>query len=237
MPKYIEDAYLKEFVTKVISVKEGKFVVLEDTIFYPNSGGQVNDEGKLIAADGEVNVIFVGKFGGSISHQVEPENVLKEGDEVTCVLDWDRRYKLMRSHTAAHLISYFIEEEIGAKITGNQLGLDKCRIDFSLENFDKELLMSFESKVNALIKKGGEVESKVVNREEAAEISTKLSALAKGLPPEIKEVRLVGVKGLVLEACGGTHVKDIKEISKVKFIKFKNAGANNRRIYFEILDE
>ena len=98
--KYMDESYMKEFDTIVKSVKDNKYVVLEDTIFYPTSGGQPNDTGKLIREDGEeFPVVYVGKFDGNISHEVSKEG-LKEGDKVKCVIDWDRRYKHMRYHTA-----------------------------------------------------------------------------------------------------------------------------------------
>src|SRR3989338_4764046 len=117
---YLTDSYQKECTATVISVKDGKFVILDQTVFYPKSGGQANDEGVINTSAGrEVKVIFVGKFDGQISHKVEPENVLKEGDKVTCIVNWERRYKLMRMHTAAHLLSAIMNKETNVLITGN----------------------------------------------------------------------------------------------------------------------
>src|SRR3989344_4630266 len=118
---YLADSYAKECAANVLFLKDGKFVVLDQTVFYPKSGGQANDTGIIRTNDGrEVKVIFVGKFDGQISHQVQPENVLKEGDKVHCIIDWDRRYKLMRMHTSAHLLSAVINKESGVLITGNE---------------------------------------------------------------------------------------------------------------------
>ena len=102
---YMNDMFMKEFDAKVISVKDDKFIVLDKTAFYPKSGGVDCDTGIMKTEDGkEYNVIFVGKFSGEISHEVNSSG-LKEGDIVHCVLNWDRRYKLMRYHTSAHILS------------------------------------------------------------------------------------------------------------------------------------
>ena len=234
---YMRDCYKKEWDTKVKSVKDGKFVVLEESYFYPASGGQPWDEGTLKTTDGrEVNVVYAGKFGGVISHQVEPENVLKEGDDVHCKLDWERRYKHMRMHTAAHIISHIFQDKKGALITGNQLGTDKSRIDYQLEDYNPEEMKSYEPLVNEVVKKALPVHAEFLNREEAEEKVAKLSNLKVGFPEDIKEVRLLTIEGFDVQACGGTHLKNTSEVGTVKFIKFDNKGKNNRRVYYELAD-
>ncbi|MBS7634798.1 alanyl-tRNA editing protein, partial [Candidatus Bathyarchaeota archaeon] len=104
---YLADSYLKECDATVVKVTQGKYVVLDQTIFYPKGGGQPHDTGEIIRGDEVFNVVYVGKFGDEISHEVDREG-LKEGDKVRCFLDWERRYKFMRSHTAAHLLASLI---------------------------------------------------------------------------------------------------------------------------------
>ena len=118
------------------SVKDGKYVALDQTVFYPKGGGQPHDTGKIIKGDEKYDVLYVGKFSGEISHEVDRTG-LQPGDKVHCVLDWDRRYKLMRSHTVAHLVASLLNKGTGALITGNQLEVDHVRFDFSLETFDQ----------------------------------------------------------------------------------------------------
>ena len=125
---YYFDAYLKEFEAEVLEV-DGKYIVLDKTAFYATGGGQPCDTGKIISKE-EYNVVSVGKVDGKISHEVDKEG-LKTGDRVKGVIDWDRRYKLMRMHTAAHIISSLIHNKTGALITGNQLDTDKTRVDYS----------------------------------------------------------------------------------------------------------
>ena len=118
---YLLDCYLKEFEASVESVKDDKYVVLDKTAFYPNAGGQPYDTGKFIKNGEEFKVVFAAKFGDVISHEVDKPG-LKPSDKVKGVIDWDRRYRLMRMHTAAHVISIIIEIDANALITGNQCG-------------------------------------------------------------------------------------------------------------------
>lgn len=246
---YLRDSYLKEFEAAVKSVKDGKFVVLDQTAFYPNSGGQPYDTGSMTReSDGKVfRVVFVGKFGGVISHEVEnPEEgtTLKGGDRVKCSIDWERRYKLMRYHTASHVLSGIIHARTGALITGNQIGLDKTRIDFSLENYDPGMLQGFIREANDKAAAGAEVRISFITREEAERISTQaspgsgpsetLSKLAKGLPPDIKEIRVVDIMGIDRQADGGTHVRNTREIGTITFVKSENKGKDRRRVYFSL---
>ena len=227
--KYLEDCYNKEFESEVLEVKD-KFIVLKETLFYPKSGGQPNDTGKL----NDYNVVFVGKFNNQISHEVDKEG-LKPGDKVKGIIDWDRRYKLMRSHTAAHIVSNVIHKETGALITGNQLELNKIRIDFSLEEFNKEKFENYIETANKVMKEGRKVSSMIVSREEATNIlGERFSMLAKGLPESIKEIRIIEIDGYAKEACGGTHVKNTSEVGEMKLLKVENKGKNNRRVYFTL---
>jgi len=232
---YLKNCYQKEFETTVKEANE-KFIILEETLFYPKSGGQACDTGKLIKDGEEYNVVFVGKFGENISHEVDKIG-LKTGDKVKGIIDWNRRYKLMRSHTAAHLVSHIIYKETGALITGNQLELEKSRIDFSLEDFDKEKMKEYTKKASEIGKEGHEIKSMIVSKEEACKILGKqFTTLAKGFPEQIKDIRIIEIKGFFTkEACGGTHVKNTKEIGKIKFLKAENKGKNRRRVYFTLI--
>lgn len=226
---YLDDVYLKEFSAKVISVKDN-FIALDKTAFYPSSGGQPHDTGTMVKDNENYPVIFTGKFDGEISHEVDKPG-LTAGDLVECKIDWDRRHKLMRMHTAAHVLSATIEKEIPSiKFTGNQLGLEKSRIDFNLEEYDKKMFKSYLEKANAIIKENKPVTTKEMPREEAV----KVCKLAMGMPNSIKNFRMVEIEGLDLQPCGGTHVKNTSEIGELEFIKSENKGKNNRRVYFKL---
>src|SRR3989338_5756438 len=139
---YMTDSYLKEFEATVESVKDDKFVVLSQTAFYPKGGGQEHDTGALLCNGEEYPVVFAGKFDGKISHEVSKPG-LKIGDKVTGKIDWDRRYRHMRMHTAAHIIDAILYNESGALCTGNQLGMEKSRIDFSLDVLDRDKIQQY----------------------------------------------------------------------------------------------
>jgi len=131
---YMNDSYLKTWDAKIINVKEHKYVILDKTAFYPKGGGQPWDEGYISKEGEKFKVVYVGKFSGEISHEVDNPG-LKEGDLVTCEIDWERRYTYMRYHTACHLVSNLLFRRTNAKITGNQIELDKARMDFSMEDY------------------------------------------------------------------------------------------------------
>ncbi|MFH1505857.1 MAG: alanyl-tRNA editing protein [archaeon] len=231
---YLKDSYLKEFEAEVKEVKDQKFVVLDKTAFYPASGGQPHDEGLMIReSDGkEFKVVYVGKFSGQISHEVEPEG-LQPGDRVKCKIDWERRYKLMKMHTSAHILSGVIENETGALISGNQLNLDKSRLDFSLEKYDWERIPFWFAESNKIVDQDLSIEISFMSRTEA-EKDPSLFKLVAGFPHKIDTIRIVDIVGLVKEADGGTHVKSTKEVGHLKFIEAKNKGKSNRRIYYEL---
>jgi len=230
---YLEDSYLKECDAIVASVKDEKYIVLDQTIFYPKGGGQPCDTGKIISGNEVYNVVYVGKFSGEISHEVDRPG-LKTGDKVHCVLDWDRRYKLMRAHTAAHLFASLLCNGTGALVTGNQLETDKIRFDFSLEQFNPEILEKYVAKTNELLKKDTPVKSYELPKEEALKIPGVVK-MAEAFPPNIPRLRIVELVDLDKQADGGTHVKNLNEVGQIKLLKTENKGKNNRRIYFTLI--
>jgi len=233
---YMEDAYLKEFEARIGNVTKGGenkfFVTLDRTAFYPDSGGQPCDTGKFVKNGIEYPVVYVGKFSGKISHEVSKEG-LKEGDVVKGIIDWERRYKLMRMHTAAHIICEIFHRHSGALITGNQLGTDKSRIDFSLENFDRDKMTEYFQKANEIIAKDLNIRAYFLPREEAMKMEG-ITKLANVLPPNVRELRIVEIEGFDMQADGGTHVKSLKEIGRINFVGAENKGKSNRRVYFTL---
>ena len=230
----MQDSYLKEFEAIVESVKDDKYVILDKSAFYPQGGGQPYDTGVFIRNGEEFPVVYVGKFSGRISHEVGKAG-LKQGDKIIGKIDFSRRYKLMRMHTAAHVLSAFFHKKAGAMITGNQLDLDKSRIDFSLENFDREKIQEYCDMSNQVIEKDLPVKIYTLPREEAMKIPDVVK-LAAALPPQVKNLRIVEIEGVDKQADGGCHVKSLKEIGKIEIIKAENKGKNNRRVYYIVKD-
>lgn len=230
----MKDSYQKEFNAQVTKV-EGNFIVLGKSLFYPSSGGQPHDTGKIMKDNRKFNVIFVKKLSQDISHEVDKPG-LQVGDHVKCIIDWDRRYKLMKGHTSAHIVSEIIHKKTQALITGNQIDLDKIRIDFSLDNFDKEKFKEYIEEANQIIQQDLPISISFTTRDEAMKLP-QISKLAKGLPEFIKDIRLVSIGNFDIQADGGTHVKSTKEIGTLEFINAENKGKNNRRLYYKIKDE
>jgi misacylated tRNA(Ala) deacylase len=229
---YLEDSYLKECDATVRSVSEGKYVVLDKTVFYPKGGGQPWDTGRMIRGSDVFDVVYVGKFSGEVSHEVAKPG-LNVGDRVHCVVDWERRYKLMRSHTAAHVFASLLCEGTGALVTGNQLEVDQTRFDFSLENFSREILEKYIADANRLFGQDVQVRWYELPREEALRIKG-VVRMAEAFPPDIPSLRIVEVVGIDRQADGGTHVRNLREIGQIEFVKAENKGKFNRRVYFRL---
>ena len=229
---FLVDSYFKESDATVVSVKDGKYVILDQTIFYAKGGGQPHDTGKIIKGNEVYNVVYVGKFSGEISHEVDRAG-LQSGDRVRYVLNWERRYKLMRSHTAAHVLASLLNQGTGALITGNQLEEDHVRFDFNLEEFDRSVLEAYLEKANQLFGTDVPVKWYDLPREEAMKIPGVVK-MAGAFPPDLPVLRIVEIVGVDKQADGGTHVKNLREVGQVQLLKTENKGKNNRRIYFKL---
>jgi len=226
---YWEDAYLTEFDATVTSI-DGNQVVLDETAFHPRGGGLLGDTGIL----GGVKVLdSVKRQDDSIAHVLECANSLTVGTQVHGVIDWDRRHRIMRMHTCAHLLSAIFHKQTGALITGNQIEPDKSRIDFSLDDFDREKMLVYCNQANEAVAKNPSVKTYFMNREEALKIPG-ITKLASVMPPALKELRIVEIEGYDLQADGGVHVRKLGEIGKIEPLKFENKGKSNRRMYFTI---
>ena len=228
---YMDDCYLTEFEATVKSAKEKK-IILDRTAFYPNSGGQLGDQGILERNGEKFTVANTIKESGEIVHETDKEG-LKQGDRIKGQLDWERRYKQMRYHTAAHIISGIFNKETGAMITGNQLNEDHGRIDFNLEAFDREKMTEYFEKANEIVRKKLPIKTYYMPREET-ENHPEIFKLVKQLPDTIKKFRIVDIEGFDRQADGGTHVKNTSEVGKIEFIGAENKGKNNRRVMFRI---
>ncbi len=229
---YMTDSYLKEFEAIVESIKDEKYVILDKTAFYPQGGGQPFDTGAILTNSQEYPVVYCGKFEGKISHEVAKPG-LKAGDKVKGRIDWDRRYRLMRMHTAAHIIDAVLYNEAKALCTGNQLGTDKSRIDFSLDVLDRDKIQQYIDMANEWVHKAVDVKIYFLPREEALKIPGVVK-LAAVMPPEVKELRIVEIPGIDLQADGGTQVNNTSEIGMISLVSVENKGKNNRRMYYTL---
>lgn len=252
---YQDDSYLKEFSAKITKkeAKESKiFLELDKTAFMPAGGGLPSDKGFIIyknPAVGEVklNVVDVKKEGGAVLHEISNEasneavnsakifEEIRENDEVLGVIEWGRRYRLMRMHTAMHIIGALFNTEYNALVTGNQIDVEVSRLDLNVQNFEKEMVEKIIQKANEIIKSGKEVKIYKMPREEALKIPN-IVKLAGAAPPNIPVWRIVEIEGVDIQADGGVHVKNTKEIGEIKLEKIENKGKNNKRVYFSLVD-
>ncbi|MBS3106689.1 alanyl-tRNA editing protein [Candidatus Woesearchaeota archaeon] len=227
---YLQDSYLKEFEATITGV-EGRLVALDKTAFYPSGGGQPCDFGSLVG-EYTYKVLSVKKISGQVVHEVDKEG-LKAGDKIKGRIDWERRYKLMRAHTASHILSEVLFRAEGCLCTGNQLDIGTCREDISIQELNEEKARGFIAETNKIISKDLPIAAQFMPTEEALKIP-QVCKLAKGLPPGLKELRIVSIGDFDIQADGGTHVKQTSEIGEIKYIGTENKGKNNRRLYFSL---
>ena len=231
---FLDDSYLKEFEATIVSVNE-KYIILDRTAFYCKSGGQANDIGTLtrLKDNKEFQVVFVAKINDDVSHEVNEEG-LQVGDKVIGKIDWERRYKLMRLHTAAHILDAVFHEDNGILVTGNELNPEKSRIDFNLKEFTRDKMQSYIDKANEIISKNLQVKNYDLKKEEAMKIPG-IIKLAKAAPPDLPVLRITEIENLDIQADAGTHVKSLKEIGKIILLDIENKGKERKRVYFDVV--
>jgi len=230
---YLHDSYLKEFEAKIENVS-GNTVILDQSAFHPLTGGVGCDLGWLVKGDIRFRVVRVeiDRATKVVSHVLEAESTgLNQGDAVKGVIDWDRRYCLMRLHTAAHLIATVMYRDYSALITGGQVDVDQAKLDFNLPRTDREVFEDAVRKDNEDAAKRVELKIYFLSREEALKVPGVVK-LAERMPPEERELRIVEIPGIDLQADGGPHVRNTGEIGEIQLLRIENKGKNQRRLYF-----
>ncbi len=228
---YWKDAYVKEFDATVIGVN-GNVISLDRTAFYPTGGGQLNDTGIIVVKGREYKVTDVKKEADEIMHFLESADGITVGDMAHCVIDWERRYSLMKYHTAIHVLSAMLaRHQSDVKFTGGMIYVDKAHGDFDCPSLNKELAAMVVQEMQKVISEGHEVTSRFITHEEAIKIPNLIKTqpgeeLTKGL----EKIRIVEIEGVDLQADGGTHVHNTKELGTVLLKKFDNKGAHRKRI-------
>jgi misacylated tRNA(Ala) deacylase len=232
---YLTDSYLANFDATVTPVDaENHGVILDRTAFYPGGGGQPADRGTLTVGGVEHVVKRAKKIGGQVVHLIEGESLPEAGKTATGQLDWDHRYKLMRTHTAMHILCGVIWRDYGASVTGGNMEPLKGRMDFEFETMRQELVREIEERINAEVANGHEVRVAILPREEAFQIPDLIRTKINLLPEGITEVRTVEIVGLDLQADGGTHVRNTSEVGRLRVTDYKSKGKINKRIYLEV---
>ncbi len=229
---YHRDSYIKEFQATVQDVV-GNGVVLDRSAFYPGGGGQPADTGFFRVWETQYKVANVGRKEGKVVHEVDGDPP-PAGSTLTGFIDWDRRYKLMRTHTALHILCGVIWRDYGAQVTGGNMEPLQARMDFELEQMSVDFAKEIEEKVNAEVAAARPVTTAILPRDEAMRIPDLIRTKINLLPPGIKEVRVVNIQGLDLQADGGTHVANTREVGRIRVVGHESKGRINKRLRIQI---
>jgi len=224
---YRDDSYLKSCTTRVTSITDTG-IETEASVFYPHGGGQLGDTGELVTPSGDIlqvtNTVKVSD-GASQSHQVASSAGVNVGDEVQLTIDWERRYRLMRFHSALHLLC----AAVNAPVNGGSIQVERARLDFNLpDGLDKAQV---QSTLEGFIQQDVPVSTRWITNEELAAQPELVRTMAVKPPTNATgTIRLVEFKGIDLQACGGTHVASSAEIGAIRVSKVENKGKQNRRV-------
>lgn len=227
------ESYLKEFEATVTDVVDGG-VVLDRTAFYAGGGGQPADSGTLTSgalASGviEYQITGIKRVDDKLVHQISGDLPVT-GANVAGKIDWDRRYLLMRTHTALHILCGVVWRDYQAKVTGGDMKPGEGRMDFEFENFSAEFVEEMEAKINAEVAAERDIIVNTLNREEADQVPDLIRTKINLLPPNIQEIRTIDIHGLDLQADGGTHVANTREVGVIKVVGHESKGRINKRI-------
>jgi misacylated tRNA(Ala) deacylase len=233
---YQMDSYMQTFEAHVTAVNlEERGVLLDQTAFYPGGGGQPYDSGILAAGGIELPVARARKGPEGVWHTLGGANPLPEvGQAVHGQIDWDRRYALMRTHTAMHLLCGVVFRDYSAQVTGGDMDPLKGRMDFEFESMTGDLVHVIEATVNQEMAAARDVRVSILPREAAFQIPDLIRTKINLLPPGIEQVRVVELVGLDLQADGGTHVRNTREVGRIRVADYKSKGKINKRIYVEL---
>jgi len=225
---YFEDSYLRQFTAKVTQAGVDQ-VVLDRTAFYPGGGGQPPDEGWLELDGHRWQVKRARKEGSDLVHLLDLAGP-PAGAEISATLDWERRYQLMRTHTAMHILCGVIWRDYRVSVTGGNMEPSKGRMDFEFSSMSRELADEIEAKVNLEVDNNRAVSARILPRAEAFAIPDLIRTKINLLPEGIQQVRVVEIEGLDLQADGGTHVAATGEVGGMRIVDYMSKGAENKRL-------
>ena len=233
-----EDSYQTELRGVVVAVGDD-WVELDQTIFYPEGGGQPGDHGELSSSSRTVRVVDTrkGEAQGVVRHLLEPPEPdlptqgFLVGDELLTRIDWERRYKFMRMHTCMHLLGSLVP----VPVTGGQVGLEKSRLDFNLGDhvLDKEDLTL---RMNELVRGAHELQTGSITEAELDDNPGLVRTMSVQPPRGVGDIRMIRVLDVDYQPCGGTHVRNTSEVGQVLIRKIENKGKQNRRVHIVLED-
>lgn len=235
---YYTDSYMREFDSEVVAVDpDGPALALAETIFFPTGGGQPHDTGELYVRDARLPVVDVKKKGTVVWHELAKDTPLPQpGAGVHGVLDWERRYLIMRIHTAQHILNGIIWLDYGAHVTGAQIAPPEGRLDFELPAMSQEFARSVEERVNEQVTLALPVRVLFLPRAEADHDPSLMRLKANLIPRSVDPLRVIDIVSLDRQADGGTHVASTREVGRVRVVKAESKGKANKRIRIAVLD-
>ena len=237
---YATDSYLRSFEARVVAT-EGRAVALDQTAFYPGGGGQMADRGELVVDGRRLLVAGMSKRDGVVWHELAGDaddagELPAVGAAVTGEIDWPFRYRMMRTHTALHLLCGLIFREYGAQVTGGQMYPDRARMDFAIAGMTPDFVHDIERSVNEAVAADHPIKVYQLPRAKAMKIPDLIRTKINLLPPEITEIRIVEIVGVDLQADGGTHVHSTREVGGVKALRTENKGKQNKRMEIALVN-
>lgn len=233
---YSTRQYEQRTDARVVDVdRDDRRLLLDRTVFYPGGGGQPHDLGTLRIGDDHLEVVRVTADDRGVWHWLADGAALPAtGQDLDAVVDWDRRYRLMRTHTAMHALCGVVWDRFGSPVTGGNMEPGEGRLDFELPDWDPEDRDSLEEELNAQLAAARPVEVSFLPREEADQDPSLIRTKVSLLPPTLREVRVIDIVGLDRQADGGTHVADTTEVGRVKVVKVESKGKGFRRIRLQL---
>jgi misacylated tRNA(Ala) deacylase len=227
------DAYVAVAEGNVTEIAAGG-VILDRTPFYARGGGQPGDTGVIRWDGGAAPVVDTVRSSGAILHLIEGEDLPEPGTPVEAMIDWERRYRLMRTHTALHALSGVVFRDFGAKVTGGNMEPGVARMDFELEGISVEFGREVEERLNAELVKGYPTEILFMPRAEALADPDLIRTKVNLIPEWVSEIRVIDIVGLDRQADGGTHVRSTLEVGRVRVVKTESKGKANKRMRIEL---
>lgn len=229
---YLRDAYLDNFTARVLDVRDGDgTVALDQTAMYPTGGGQPHDTGLMNG----IAVTDVRKEGTLVWHTLDGA-LPTVGESVAVTIEWDRRHKLMRTHSALHVLCGVIWNEWRVPVTGGNMEPLSARMDFEFDPLPESFATTVENLVNKALATDYQIEVSFLARDTAVADEDLIRTKVNMIPDSVTEIRVVNIVGLDKQADGGTHVRSTNEVGRIKVLKTENKGKGNKRIRIEIVD-
>lgn len=233
---YSTQAYVKSMTATVVDVdREDGRVLLDRSVFYPGGGGQPFDEGNLVIGEDRLEVVRVTQDSRGVWHWLEGA-LPSVGTEVNGEIDWERRYRLMKTHTAMHAMCGVVWNRFQSPVTGGNMNPGEGRLDFEIPGWDPEDREPIETELNRQLDLARRIEVSFLDRAEADQDPSLIRTKVSLLPASLKEVRVIDIVGLDRQADGGTHVHSTGEVGSIRITKTESKGKGFRRIRF-VLDE